>query len=164
MNKLIPVFVSVLAFLQFNVHAANVEVKWTEPDEYRDIYSGNESKKKFREHMFNEMNKHFTKLAATIPERYTLKINITDVDLAGDVHAGGIHQVRIIKDIYSPRMELSFELLDVNKHIVHSGDEKLKDMAFMMHSRLKYRHRSFSYEKQMLDDWFDDRFENYVMK
>lgn len=164
MNKLIPIFITALFFLQFNVNAATVEVEWTEPDEYRDIYPGNENTKKFRERFFSEINDHLIKLAGAIPQRFTLKINVTDVDLAGDVHAGGINQVRIIKDIYSPRMELSFELLDENKNVVHSGNEKLKDMAFMMSSNLKYRHRSFSYEKQMLDDWFDEKFANYVKK
>ena len=34
----------------------------------------------------------------------------------------------------------------------------------MMGSSLRYRNKVLGYEKQLLDDWFDETFESYEMK
>jgi hypothetical protein len=166
MNKVSQILMTVLifTFMQASVQAASVEIKWTEPDKYRDIYPGNDTKKSFRESVFGGLNEHLIQLAEAIPDRFTLKINVTDIDLAGDTHLAGINQIRIIKEMYSPRMNFTFELLDEKGLVVHSGDEKLKDLNFMMGSSLKYRNRFLGYEKNMLDDWFDETFKSFVMK
>jgi len=167
MKKLTTLFTLFLSmvFLVPSVMAANVEVKWTEPSKYRDVKPSNSgSRKHFEEQTFKNLENHFTKLASQLPENQTLKIEVTDVDLAGDVNHGGINRLRIIKEIYFPRIKLSYELIDNDKKSLVSGDVNLKDMNFMMGSRLKYRNDSLGYEKKMLDDWFKDTFSEYILK
>ncbi|TWX55166.1 DUF3016 domain-containing protein [Colwellia hornerae] len=144
--------------------AAEVNVTWTDPDKYRDIDAGTEGRKRFQENMFSEFEKHLSKLAKALPVSQTLNIEVTDIDLAGDVLASGLHQIRVIKDLYFPRIKLSFTLINAEKAIILSDNVNLKDMNFMMGGRLKYRNNALGYEKKLLDDWFKDVFANYVDK
>ncbi len=161
MQKFIISLITAFSFLviQHSVLAATVEVTWKNPDKYRDVDPGNGSKKRFRESTFKDFEKHFTKLAESLPEDETLKIEVTDIDLAGDTHIGGIKQLRIIKSLYFPKLTFSYQLIANDKSIVKSESVKLKDMSFMMRSNLKYKHQALGYEKKMLDDWFADTFQ-----
>jgi len=64
----------------------------------------------------------------------------------------------VVKNIFFPRIEFSYQLLNADNSVVKSEDVSLKDMGFLMHNGLKYRSQSFGYEKEMLDDWFKDTF------
>jgi hypothetical protein len=145
-------------------NAATSEVTWIGYEKYRDIQSGGEGRKHFRERTFKNLEKHFAQLAEKLPEGQVLKIKVTDVDLAGDTYIGGINQLRIIKDIYFPRINFSYELANADSDIVTSGEIVLKDMSFMMGSNLKYRNKSLGYEKAMLDDWFTETFKAFVVE
>jgi hypothetical protein len=162
---ILPVrFFVLFAFMPLVSQAADVEVKWSNPDKYRDIYAGEENRKHFKENTFKALEEHLLKLSEALPKSQTLKIDVTDVDLAGSVHHGGSRQIRVIKDIYFPRIKLSFQLLNANQSVVLSGEENLKDMNFLMGTRLRYRNKTLGYERQLLDDWFDETFENFVKK
>lgn len=166
MNKIILTLSIVLSFLSFqNVAvAATSEVTWTDYESYRDILPGNGNKKAFRERTFKALEKHFTELASQLPESQVLKIEVTDVDLAGDTHAGGINRYRIVKEIYFPRIKFSYQLLDKDGKELKTAEINLKDMNFMTGSQLKYRNDFLGYEKKMLDDWFTDAFKDEVLK
>lgn len=144
--------------------AATTEVTWTDYKKYRDINPGNHGRKQFRENIFYNFEKHFTKLAKNLPEGQVLKIDVTDVDLAGDTHVGGINRLRIVKDIYFPRMNFSYQLVNADGSEVTSAEVELKDMSFMMSGNLRYRHDSLGHEKKMLDDWFKDTFKEHLVE
>ena len=152
-----------VASLPSVAYAATSEVTWTDYENYRDIKPGNESKKHFRERTFKHLEKHFTKLAENLPEGQVLKIDVTDVDLAGDTQ-GSIDRMCIVKEIFSPRMNFSYQLVNADASEVVSGEVKLKDMNFMMTNSLRYRRDSLGYEKKMLDDWFEDTFVDHIVK
>jgi hypothetical protein len=142
--------------------AATTEVTWGDYKKFRDIDAGNENRKSFRERTLKDFEKHFAKLAEALPENQVLKINVTDVDLAGDTHVGGINRTRIVKEIYAPRLNFSYELVDESGQVIKAETVVVKDMSFMSGSNLKYRNKSLGYEKKMLDDWFKDTFSNVV--
>jgi hypothetical protein len=160
--KKVSVILTMLLSLVFTsmTMAATSEVKWTNSGDYRDVDAGNGHRAKFKEKVFTDFEKHFTKLAEKLPKGQSLLIDVKDVDLAGDVNIGGINRIRVIKELYSPRMAFSYQVLDANKAIIFSGDVNLKDMGFMMGASMRYKHESLAYEKKMLDDWFEDTFTN----
>jgi len=169
MNKfLLTLSVSLVMFTTTfalsSAQAAEVKVTWSNIEKYRDIYAGTESKKRFRKKVFKSIEKHLLKLAQSLPESQLLEIEVTDVDLAGDVHASGIQQIRVIKDLYFPRIKFSFKLLDAKQAIILSENIDLKDMNFMMSRSLKYRNNVLGYEKQLLDDWFNETFQAHIEK
>jgi hypothetical protein len=161
MKKLTSTLLAIFTFVSLPLvaNAATSAVTWIGYEKYRDIQPGSEGRKHFRERTFKDLEKHFTQLAEKLPEGQVLNIKVTDVDLAGDTHIGGISQIRIIKEMYFPRMNFSYELVNADNSIVRSGDVVLKDMSFMMGSNLKYRNKSLGYEKVMLDDWFTETFD-----
>ena len=159
---IVTLFVSTL-LLTPSAFAASSEVTWTDYKSYRDIDEGNNGRKQFRERTFNNFEKHFAKLAATLPADQILKIDVTDVDLAGDTHAAGINRTRIIKNIYSPRMNFSYQLLAADGTVIQSDDVVVKDMNFMSGNSLKYRNKPLGYEKKMLDDWFSKTFKEMII-
>jgi len=161
---LMVTLLSTSLLLSPNASAASSEVTWTDYKSYRDIREGNEGRKQFRERTFKSLEKHFAKLAATLPEGQTLKFDVTDVDLAGDTNVAGINRTRIIKHMYSPRMNFSYELLDADGKVIQADEVVVKDMNFMSGSNLKYRNESLGYEKKMLDDWFKDTFKELIVK
>jgi hypothetical protein len=141
-----------------SVQAATVEVTWTEPDSYRDVFSAQENRKSFRARTFAALDKHFNKLAAQLPAEQRLKINVLDVDLAGDTRFGGINRIRMVKELYFPRIKFSYQLTNADGGELNRAEVNLKDMGFMSGSRLRYRNDSLGYEKRMLDVWFADTF------
>ncbi len=162
-NKIIILLLS-FTLITPSVMAANVEITWTEPEQYRDIHPGEGSRKHFREQTFKNFEKHFSKLASQLPEEQILKIEVTDIDLAGSTHHGGINRIRVVKEIYSPRMEFSYQLVNADGANVLEGDANLKDMNFMMSRTLKYRNDSLGYEKVMIDKWFNESFKELLIK
>lgn len=160
MSKYISMFIAVMSCMtiSFSSCAGTSEVIWTEPEKYRDINSGNEPKTKYRERIFKEFEMHFAKMANELPEGHTLNINVTDVDLAGDVNAGGIDRIRIVRDLYFPRLKFSYDLYDSHGEKIKAGGTNLKDMGFLVGSNLHYRNKPLSYEKHMLDKWFNSTF------
>ncbi len=162
-STLMVTLITMTLLFTANTYAAKSEVTWKDYKSYRDIDEGNEGRKQFRERTFKEFEKHFAKLAETLPEDQVLKIEVTDVDLAGDTHAAGINRVRIIKDLYIPRMDFSYQLIDNKNKVVLADEVKLKDMNFMTNISLKYRSKPLGYEKVMLDDWFEDTFKDLII-
>jgi len=160
---LIVTLLTTSLLLSPNTFAASSEVTWTDYKSYRDIHEGNGGRKQFRERIFKDFEKHFAELAATLPEGQTLTIEVTDVDLAGDTHLGGINRTRVVKHMYPPRMNFSYKLVDAEGKVIQSDEVILKDMNFMSGTSLKYRNKSLGYEKKMLDDWFDDTFKALIV-
>lgn len=164
MKKLMTTLLALFTFVSLLpvAYAATSEVTWTDYEKYRDIHPGSEGRKKFRERTFKNFEEHFAKLAENLSEGQMLKINVTDVDLAGDTRSRGINELRVVKEIYFPRMNFSYELVNTDGTIAKSDKIVLKDMNFMMGGNLKYRNKPLSYEKKMLDGWFYDTFRDLV--
>lgn len=140
--------------------AATVELNWVKPETYADMRSGEQSRKAFREHTFKVLEKHFLKLADNLPQNQILKVDILNIDLAGEIDFAGARQIRILREPYVPRISLSYQLIDDNNAIVMSGSNKLKSMSFLQNSNFRYRSESLGHEKKMLDVWFKREFAN----
>jgi hypothetical protein len=159
MTRWILKLILVLAFgAMASTQAASVNIEWQDADKYTDIRPAGETKHSFRQHVFTELEQHFTKLASQLPEQQQLKIVVTNIDLAGAVEFSGSRQIRIVRELYLPRISFHYQLLDEQNQLVQQEQLKLKDMAFMQNNNLRYRHASLSYEKQMLDTWFKKTF------
>lgn len=139
--------------------AAEIEVEWIDPDKYTDIRPASESKKRFKERIFKSFEKHFTKLGKKLPEDRLLKLKVTNVDLAGDVRFSPMQELRIVKDLYIPRIKFSYELLDNDKVVIESGEADLKDGGFLLSSS-RVSNRTLKYETPMIDRWFKETFTN----
>ena len=147
------------------LQAAQVEVTWEEPKSYRDVKPSNESRTRFRERTFKELDEFFTELAEKLPDDQKLSITVTDLDLAGQVWPAsfvGMGQsatdVRIIKEIDIPRMSFSYVITGGDSTVLKSEEVKIKDMMFMNTVNRRLPSDNLVYEKNMIEDWFNDTF------
>lgn len=147
-----------LALCFTHANSASVKVKWTDPDSYADIHHGDDFKESYREWLFFNLDKHFTKLAEKLPADQHLDIEVLNLDLAGDVHRGSIDLIRIVENRYPPRILMRYSLMTKDKQVISSDEVKLRDTAFMTRGSIRAKRSSLGYEKKMLDDWFKDTF------
>jgi hypothetical protein len=162
MKRLILTALSLGLFTALAAQAANVEIVWHEPEKYRDIRGGVESQKSFQDRVVAALGSYFEEAAGeTLPADQTLYLTITDVDLAGDVEYFFFRfpmGIRVMRDIYFPAIEFSYELRDENGKVLKSGEENIKDMGYSYSGMVYLHNPPFDYEKRMIDDWFRRNF------
>lgn len=142
--------------------AQRAEVVYVDPAKFtdvRDSYTGTDAGRddildRIREYIQDEA-KQF------LPPGDKLYMTVTDIDLAGDFEpwrGPRWDDIRIVKDIYPPRMDFSFRLTDANGKVIKEGKRDLRDLAFMMKITMAFEDDSLRHEKQMIDEWFRDEF------
>jgi hypothetical protein len=131
--------------------AGKVNLKWVEPDRFSDIgFSARD-----RELALQTLAEHFDHLARRLPDGQTLKIDVTDLNLAGEVRMRPQGDIRVLKNRADwPTMELSYTL-EAEGRAVKSGQVRLSDMGYGFSQRTD----SLGYEKRMIDRWFKTEFE-----
>ena len=136
-----------------------VTVKFNEPDKFTDAashFNGGTDK-----YYLETLTEHLQKVAARrLAAGQTLEVTFTDIDLAGDFIPSNprLMDVRVIKDIYIPRMVLFFRLLDAEGKVVKEGERKLTDLSFMNNIGLVDRSLPLFYDKALLTDWVGKEF------
>jgi len=136
-----------------------VKVNWLHPEKFSDIRPATGTRKAYQERVIKAFDKILGDITEKLPAGYSMEFNVKDLDLAGDVNPMyrlNNTDVRVIKDIYFPRMTFDYVLFDQNKQPVQQGtDVKIKDMGFMTSSHIGYQNREFAYEHEMLKKWFN---------
>jgi hypothetical protein len=140
---------------------ARAKVEFFEPQKFTDVcdsYMGDPDRSPYlqqiREHLL-EHARHY------VPEGQTLSVTFTDIDMAGDFEpwlGPRWADVRIVKDIYPPRINLTFQLTDAGGQVIKQGKRELRDLAFMMKITLAFRDDPVRHEKALLDDWLRSEF------
>jgi hypothetical protein len=139
----------------------NVEVQFFEPTKFTDVkdsYMGDYQRTTYLDSLRDyviEQSKYY------VPAGWQLVVTFTDIDMAGDFEpwrGPRFDDIRIVKDIYPPRINLSFQLVDAEGHVVKEGKRELKDLAFMMKINMSFRDDPVRHEKALLDDWFRAEF------
>jgi len=141
--------------------AAKVEVEFVAPENFTDVKDALVGTEKGRAHTIEEVRRYLVETAARyVPEGQHLKITVTDIDMAGDYEfwgRAGHSDIRIIKAIYPPSIDLVFVLSDASDAVLKEGSRRLHDLAFQMRIDLRATDR-LRYEKALIDDWLRDEF------
>lgn len=90
-----------------------------------------------------------------------LHVTFTDIDLAGDFPASGggrYDRVRLIRSIYIPRQEFTFELTDSSGAVLKQGKRTLMDMNFQAAGLRPGSDQAYFYDKVLLEDWLRREF------
>ena len=164
------------AALSFQLHATTTEkvdpvsaikVNWVNPEKYSDIRPATGTRKSYQERVIKGLDKVWADLATKLPVGYSMEVSIKDVDLAGDVnhmYTQSGDRIRVIKDIFIPRINFSYTLLDKNKTVVAEEKElKLKDMGFMTRLNVSRADRPLEHERAMLQRWYKDTIQPAVV-
>ena len=142
---------------------ARVQVSWTKPDDFSEAkqYPGTGLGRESPDEWLNDLAKHLRYRAERVlPQGDKLQVTFTNVQRAGTYEPWRGPQwddVRIIKDIYPPRIDLTFTLTDANGGVVKEGKRELRDPAFLQRGILNETD-PLRFEKRMLDDWLRSEF------
>lgn len=93
--------------------------------------------------------------AALLPPGHRFEVELLDVNRAGEFEPGraaGANDIRVIRDIYPPRIHLRFRHLDGAGAVLADGERRLIDLAFLQQSPVGGSD-PLRYEKRLLDDW-----------
>jgi len=167
-------FSAVLLSMTFSLPSfaqAELEVTWENPKKYTDIRTSNMSRAKYREQVFEDLEAHITELVEDLPEEQKLVIKVSNLDLAGEVFPSSFiglglngNEIRVIEDMYIPRIEFSYQLLDGTGKVLQENDVKLKDMGFLDRPNRMFSNERLRYEKNMLSEWFGDEFPSIIAR
>jgi hypothetical protein len=84
-----------------------------------------------------------------------LDFEVSDVDRAGEYEpwrGPDFNDMRIIKDIYPPRIDLDFTLYGADGKVLRQGSRQLRDAAFLSRGS-PVNQDSLRYEKSLIDLW-----------
>lgn len=95
-----------------------------------------------------------------LPEGQRLEVTIDDIKLAGAYEpwrGPDLQDVRIMKDVYPPRVDLHYRLLAADGTSIREGDNKLRDMGYLQRT-LPFSNDPLRYDKRLIDDWLRKEF------
>lgn len=150
-----PLFASNDEAAEKDYNSNQVGVSWTDPAKFTELRYGPQLNQAKPEAWLTEFQKTLVKRAgAAIKPGEHLDVVITDVKLAGQVEprGGARNDVRVVKSIYPPSIDLSFTLTGADGQVLASGERKLKDLGFLDRGNTKDTD-AYRYEKRMLQDW-----------
>lgn len=131
--------------------AGQVQVKWIDPDKYADAGRGALD----RERTLKALGEHLQSLGQRLPEGQTLSLEVTDVELAGEIDPFfRLHQdVRVLRGQTDwPRISLRYTLSEGTRTLA-SGAADLSDPNYLYRGLRVSQRGELAYEKRMLDDW-----------
>lgn len=140
-----------------NAAAGAVEVSFIEPDRFADVGATPWE----REARLKDLTAHLQALGRRLlPADQTLKIEVLDVDLAGEPRpsARSGRDLRIIRGGADwPRIQLRYTL-GADGRPARSGEDRVADLNYTQGPVGSRSSEPLFYEKRMLDQWFETRF------
>ena len=149
------VFASILALCTATAWAGSAEISFLRPERFADAGRGSDAAQ-----VQATLSRHLVGLAARhLPAGQTLKVEFTDIDLAGEMkHAArGGQEIRVLRGRADwPRLDLHYTVIEGGKPIA-SGDEQLAAMDYLQRGPSPDS-GALPHEQRLLSVWFAKRF------
>ena len=141
--------------------ASPVEVTFIAPEKFTDAKQDAMDSERGRNALLGELKEHLvTQAAKYVAPGQQLEIKVTDVDLAGEFEpqrGPDFNNIRIVKEIYPPRVNLEFRLRGADGKVVSEGKRQLRKLDYLLSVALPTSDH-LRYEKEMLSDWLRKEF------
>lgn len=141
--------------------APRITAEYVDAEKFTDFRDSIMESEKARASLITQLNEHLASLGKYLPEGQRLELRFKDIDLAGDYEpwrGPDFDDIRIMKDIYIPRMTIDYKLLDASGAVIRSGSERISDMSYLMSARMIPDNDPLRYDKNMLTDWIRREF------
>lgn len=155
MNASALMFASLVLWTTLPLQAAGVvEVNFVEPSRFTDAGRGEAETAR----TVSALGAHIQHLGQRLPDGQTLRVEVLDIDLAGELRPRRGHEIRVLTGGADwPRMLLRYTLLE-RGHTLKAGEAAVNDMNYLQHGPALARHQDLVYERQMLERWFEAQF------
>ncbi len=134
--------------------AGSVQISFVEPENFADVRDRTYS----REQNLKALEQVITSAAQPyVADGQTLKIEVLDVDLAGEVRPGArAWDVRVLRGRADwPRITLRWS---IDGATPRSGEAVVQDMAYLQRLPTAQADSALVHERRMLDEWFKQQF------
>ena len=135
---------------------SRIQVEFVNPEKFTDFKADASGSQKGRENYLGQLKSYLVQQAGgQLPEGQRLGVSITDIDMAGEFEpwrGQSLTNVRVVKDQYPPRIELSFKITDAKGKLLREGSGVLRNLSFMRDASI-HRLDPLRHEKKLLDDW-----------
>ncbi|MEO7325092.1 MAG: DUF3016 domain-containing protein [Dokdonella sp.] len=138
-----------------------VKVDWTDPSAFAEVRQNACHNRVKPEEWLTALARHVQRRAGkVIAAGQHLDVTLTDIRRAGACEpwrGPRWDDVRVVKDIYSPRIDLRYTLTTADGKLVRSGEATLRDLGFLNRATAS-DDDPLRFEKRMLDDWLRREF------
>jgi hypothetical protein len=135
---------------------ADVKVNFVNPEKFSDIKDNNGFKQM---DVLKDIEAHLVAAAGKRLPGRDVRIDVTDVDLAGEVEPFGrrMQWLRVMRTVTLPSIAFNYEVSEGGK-VVQQGEVRLRDMNYQDGFNGYTGGDSLPYEKRMIDRWFKEQF------
>lgn len=134
-----------------------VSVTWNDPANFTEIRRSTNRFEAERGDWVQQLAKYVrTSTARQLQPGQTLDVNVVDIKRAGDYepwHGPQARDIRIMRDLYPPRITLQYTLKGANGQVLDQGEAKLSDSGYLQNIGLQSDSDPLRYEKRLIDDW-----------
>ena len=134
-----------------------VQVTWTDPAQFTEIRQSNNRFEAERGDWVQQLAKYVRTTASNqLQPGQTLQVTFTDIKRAGDYepwHGPRANDIRVMRDIYPPRVTLTYTLKDAQGQVIGEGERKLQDTGYLHNIGRQSDTDPLRYEKRLLEDW-----------
>lgn len=135
-----------------------VQLHWAPTDQLSEVKNNQMQRGWIRpEEWMKTLGDHLRARAdKALPPGQQLEVWIDDIDLAGSYEPWRkptAQDIRIMRDIYPPRLDLHYRLIDANGKVISEESRKLRDSAYLQKGILYSSTDPLRYDKRLIDDW-----------
>lgn len=143
--------------------AGPVAVRWNDPATFTELRTGAGRRDNTnRGDWVRQLAEHLRASAQPrLAEGERLEVVITDIKRAGDFepwHDPRYQDVRIVRDIYPPRISLSWRRLDADGRVLDQGERRIVDGGFLVDGTSVNASDPLRHEKRLIDRWVRTQF------
>ena len=136
--------------------ASRISVTFVQPERFTDVKDSLLASPKGTADLLAAIDRYLRAAGERyVPTGLTLDIRVTNIDLAGEFEpwrGPQFDRVRIMRDVYPPRIALEFRLTDASGAVVKEGQRVLLDQFNLSSSALNNGDPLY-YDKLLLGDW-----------
>lgn len=136
--------------------AGPVSVSWEDPAGFTELRHSRNRWDAQRGDWVQRLASHLqARAGSALSPGERMEVNITDIKRAGDYEPWNgidLRDVRVMRDIYPPRMSLAFTRYDANGQVIEQGERDLSDLGYLYGGRTPDSD-PLRYEKRLIDDW-----------
>lgn len=150
----IPLVLAALTACSLAQAAGVVEVNFVEPEKFADFGRNPADIERHSQ----ALTEHLKRLGARLPDARALKLDVLDVNLAGEIDPrrpqGDLRVLRGRADW--PSMKLRYVLSEAGRTVA-SGEDSIADMNYFAAPRGVGMNQALAYDLRLLDRWFAER-------
>ncbi len=135
-----------------------ITVTYADPENFSEVRQFGQQNRFNRVNYLEPLKTHLIKQATRmLPPGDRLDVTITDIKLAGGYepwHGPNMTHVRFMKDIYPPRIDLTFTLIGSNGEMLQEGSRKLRNLGYLQSGVGRLGDSDpLRYDKALIDSW-----------